>query len=199
MDAAGGTTPYTWSITPGNLPPGLSLDSSTGAITGTPTTAGTFDFTIQVTDKVAGTATANLSITVSAAPGVTTTWLPDGEFGIAYSGNVTATGGTTPYAWSIASGIFPAGLSLDSSTGAISGTPTATGWYDFTVLIAGYDGATSTEWLEIYISGALSITTASLPDGNVGVDYNQYPDSTGGIYPLHLVHSLRESARRAVA
>ena len=62
----GSTTPYaSWSITSGALPAGLSLNSTTGAITGTPTTAGTNNFTIQVTDIVGGTATANLSITIN--------------------------------------------------------------------------------------------------------------------------------------
>ena len=182
--AAGGTTPYTWSIDPEALPAGLSLDSFTGAITGMPTTAGTYDFTVQVTDDVGDTATASLSITISAAPGITTTWISDAEVGIAFSGTVTATGGTTPYTWSIASGTLPAGLSLDSFTGAITGMPTTAGTYSFAVRVAGGDEAASTQGLfYIYVSEAPSITTTSLPDGNVGVDYSEYLDVTGGIYP----------------
>jgi len=65
LAATGGTPPYSWAIISGSLPPGLTLNSSTGVISGTPTGAGTYSFTVQVTDATSATATASLSITVA--------------------------------------------------------------------------------------------------------------------------------------
>src|SRR6202022_2858729 len=141
LAAVGGTTPYSWTITSGTLPTGLTLASS-GVISGIPTVAGTSNFTVQVTDASSKTATASLSLSIAAPLTVTTTSLTGGTQNTAYSATLAATGGTTPYSWSITSGILPAGLTLASSTGVISGTPTGTGASNFTVPVT--DGTTLT-------------------------------------------------------
>ncbi len=140
LQATGGTTPYTWSIAPGTLPPGLNLDASTGTISGTPTAASTYSFTAAVTDSstpTKQTASKALSIVVnSTAPlTITTTILPAGKRGQAYSATVQATGGTATYTWSIAPRTLPPGLTLNASTGIISGTPTKPGNSSFTISV----------------------------------------------------------------
>ena len=123
--ATGGAPPYQFSAT--GLPSGLSINSSTGAIAGilAQNVAGQSTVKVTVTDAtqpVAQSASATLTITVSpVALAITTTSLPSGMVGVAYSGAIAASGGTTPYTFS-ASGL-PGELSIDSSTGAISGTP----------------------------------------------------------------------------
>jgi hypothetical protein len=126
LAATGGTTPYNWSIASGTLPTGLALNTS-GVISGTPTTAGgPTAVTFRVTDSTSATTTKSLSITINSPPSITTSSLPNGTVGVAYSQTLTATGGTLPYTWSIASGTLPAGLSF-SASGVISGTPTTAG------------------------------------------------------------------------
>ena len=126
---SGGVPPFTWSKTSGNFPPGLTFNTTSGQISGTPTMAGVFQFTLQVIDSAipAQTATtpAALSITVSApAPlQVTPSVLPGGTVATPYSTSVQATGGVQPYSWSVASGQLPAGLSLNPGSGEITGTP----------------------------------------------------------------------------
>jgi len=110
--ATSGTAPYTWSITAGSLPAGLTLAPATGEITGTPTTTGTTEFTAMVTDSAtltASTAVAVLSITVNAAVTVTTTSLTAGELGVAYLQPLAVSNGVTPYLWSISAGALPGG------------------------------------------------------------------------------------------
>ncbi len=138
LSATGGTTPYTWSVTSGSLPPGLNLNSSSGAITGTPTTAGTFTFTAQAKDSSPApqTATASASVLTVDLLQITTTSLPDPQVQTSYSATLTASGGMLPYIWSISSGSLPPGLGLDSSSGVISGVPTSTGSYAFTVEVS---------------------------------------------------------------
>jgi hypothetical protein len=124
LSVTGGTSPYTWSIASGSLPAGLSFSSS-GVVSGTPTSAiGPTFITFQVTDLTSATAMKSLSFTISTPPSISTSSLPNGTVGTAYSQMLTATGGTSPYSWTIASGSLPAGLTL-SSNGLISGTPTA--------------------------------------------------------------------------
>ncbi len=132
LAATGGETPYTWALIGGTLPAGLSLNASTGAITGTPTTAASatpLSFTVTDSSSPVQRKSANLSLTIAATVpaglAIGTSSLPNGQVGAAYSATLTATGGTTPYAWSLTSGTLPAGLTLNATTGAITGTPTA--------------------------------------------------------------------------
>jgi hypothetical protein len=190
--AGGGVLPYTWSITSGNLPAGLLLNSTTGVISGTPTIAGNYPFTVQVADSETPQVTANapLSITVNSTLTqltITTTTLPNGTQNSSYNAMLAATGGVTPYTWSIVSGSLPSGLSLNSGTGAITGTPTGAGVSTFTVKVADSEGSpqTATKQLSITISTAvpLSISTTSLPNGTVGTQYSAPITAIGGVYP----------------
>jgi Putative Ig domain len=155
LAATGGTTPYTWTLASGTLPPGLTLAASTGRITGTPTTVGTFSFTARVTDAgpPVQTVTKSFSIKITVLA-VTTTSLPGGTRGAAYSQTVKASGGTTPYSWSVVPGSLPPGLSLAPSTGKITGTPTTAGTYGFTVKVtdSGSPAQSATKALSIKIS-----------------------------------------------
>ncbi|MFC1661569.1 putative Ig domain-containing protein, partial [Gemmatimonadota bacterium] len=151
LAATGGDGTYTWAVTVGSLPAGLSLSSSTGVISGTPTTDGTSNFTVQATS--AGlSGTADLSITVGVGLAITTTSLPGGYVGIAYSSTLAATGGTTPYSWAVTVGSLPAGLSLSSSTGVISGTPTTVENPTFTVQVQSADLQTATAALSVDVT-----------------------------------------------
>lgn len=133
---------------------------------------------------------------VSSGGGKTTTTvsistgaLPNGQVGIAYSATLGATGGTAPYAWSLTSGVLPAGLSLSASTGAISGTPTAVATatpLTFMVKDSSTPASTNSTSLTLTIAappGVNITTTSPLPFGQVGVGYTAALAVTGGIPP----------------
>jgi len=229
LAASGGLLPYSWSIATGSLPSGLALSSSTGVLSGTPSTSGTFNFTVQVADAgqptpqtatkafslvVSGSAPVLTSLNPSAVPAggpaftltvdgmnfvsnstvrwngsnrtttfvstsqltasilagdiaspgtanvtvanpggstsgaltftispplltiTTSSPLPGGLVGVAYSQTLSATGGQSPYTWSVVTGSLPAGLALAPSTGVISGTPSTSGSFNFTVQVS---------------------------------------------------------------
>jgi hypothetical protein len=158
LQASGGTPPYSWAVTTGSPPTGVSL-SSAGLLSGTPTVAGTSSATYQVTDSASPTpltASASLSITVSGGLAITTTSLPGGTDGVAYTATLVATGGTAPYNWSIISSTgLPDGLTLDPAAGVISGTPTGTS-ASFTIQVTDSANATATQQLAISITGGPS-------------------------------------------
>ncbi len=183
LSATGGLAPYTWSISSGTLPAGLTLNTSSGAISGTPTTAGTSTFTVQVKDATLTTATKSLTIAIYAPLAVSTASLPIGSTGTAYSQTLTATGGLTPYTWSITSGALPAGLTLAASSGVISGTPTATGTSTFTIQALDANLTAATKSLTIVIYVPLVVNTTSLTFGMTGVAYSQALSATGGLAP----------------
>lgn len=186
LQATGGKTPYSWALKSGTLPPGLSL-SAAGAITGTPTVAGNINgLTFEVTDADKSTAISknlNLKINLSPAPLVTTTSLPNGTVGFAYSASMQATGGKPPYTWSVKAGTLPAGVIL-SPTGAIAGTPTSSG--DFSSLVFAVSDANRSVGdsadLAMLIDPAPAphITTTALPNGKEGTTYAFTLQATGG-------------------
>ena len=183
LAAVGGTTPYTWSMSSGTLPAGLSLAPSTGVISGTSTATGTSNFTVQATDANSLTGAQPLSLTVVAPMNVTTSSLPNGTQNTAYNTTLAATGGTTPYTWSISAGTLPTGLSLASNTGVISGTPTGTGTSNFTVQVTDVNSLTAAQPLSLTVAGPVSVTTASLPNGTQNTAYNATLAVTGGTTP----------------
>lgn len=167
LSASGGATPYSWSISSGTLPTGLTL-SGGGQISGTPTASGTFSFTVKVTDSSAPveSATANLSMVVAAgaqALEVTTSSLATGQVNSAYSASLAATGGTTPYSWSITSGTLPAGLVLIGG-GQISGTPSVSGTFPITVQVR--DASTPAQTATATLSLTINVSAGSnCPNG----------------------------------
>jgi hypothetical protein len=174
LQATDGTAPYTWSVSSGTLPAGLTLAANTGIISGTPTKSATSSFTIGVTDSASHSATQAESIVVygSTIVRITTTTLPNGAVGTAYTTTLAATSGTKPYTWSIAQGSLPAGLSLAASTGVISGTPTAAGTQTFLIAVKGTGAYTATAQLSITVIPALTIDTTLLPTAGVGASYS---------------------------
>jgi hypothetical protein len=158
LDRTGGTAGFTWSVTGGTLPPGLTLNSATGVVSGTPTTYVTFTFTARVTDSANTFTEKQFSITIGPAgpatggPMITTTSpLARGVVGMAYSTTLQATGGMLPYTWSLVGGALPPGLALAPATGVISGTPTLPGVYTFTARVTDVNGRFDTREFELVI------------------------------------------------
>ena len=188
--ATGGVTPYVWSIAAGSLPPGLFLVANTGAITGTPYGGGTWTFSLQATDSEspAQAVSRQFSLTISPAVllSITTTSLPSGSAGTAYSAAVVVIGGDYPYTWSLLSGTLPAGLGLNPITGVISGMPTAAGTSNFTVQATDSETppVSASAPLSIIIQqGVVTITTTSLPAAPVNNPYSATLTASGGLTP----------------
>jgi large repetitive protein len=183
LAATGGTAPYTWSVTGGALPAGVTL-AANGSLTGTPGAAGTFNFTVQAADSNNVTASAGLSVTIAGALAISTpAALSGGSLSSSYSQSLTATAGVTPYAWSLTSGLLPAGLNL-SPAGAITGIPSTTGTFPFTAKVADALGATASRQFTIVIANGLSISTpATLPVATLGITYSNLLQASGGVAP----------------
>lgn len=164
--AAGGTAPYTWSVSSGALPTGLVLNPATGVISGTPTATGSFPFTVMVSDSGSASASKALSITVGSPVSITTASLAGGAASVAYSQTLGASGGTTPYVWSMASGTLNAGLTLNANTGEIRGTPTTAGTSSFTVRVTDAASRSVTRALSITISAPPGAFAKSAPRNN---------------------------------
>jgi subtilisin family serine protease len=148
--AAGGSPPYRWGVAAGGLPPGVDLDSA-GVLRGTPTSVGTWSFTMSVTDAAGVTGFGALQVAVAAPVAVTTAVLPGGVVGTAYAAFLAASGGQGPYRWRIASGGIQPGLVLDPGTGRISGTATVTGAYDVTVEVRDTAGQVAARTLRLEV------------------------------------------------
>ncbi len=137
--AASGTTPITWSITSGALPTGITLNTTTGNISGTPTVFGTFNFTIKADNTWGSPATQADSLVIAPVCLITGSTLPSGKFTQAYSQTVPTAGCSSP-SFSVTAGSLPNGLTLHSGTGVIDGTPTVPGLFNFTVGVTSSNG-----------------------------------------------------------
>ncbi len=188
-----------WTLASGALPPGLAL-SSAGLISGTPTVANNYSFTVTVTDAGGNTGTAKVSIVVNNTGGgggggsisvTSPASLPAGTVGASYLYPLTSSSAASPV-WSLSSGTLPPGLSLNA-TGLISGTPTLDGTYVFNVRVADAGGNTGTAALTIVVNksgggggggGGISITSpATLPAATVGTAYSYTLTSSSAASP----------------
>ncbi len=182
----GGSGAKTFSVSAGALPAGLALNTTTGAVTGTPTATGTTNFTVMVTDSGSTVQTDSqaLSIDIVNPLLITSGALPGTTIGAAYSQTVTASGGTTPYTFSVSAGALPAGLTISATTGAVTGPATATATsQNLTIRVADSSAPQLTVTQNHSIAVALEVTTTSLPDATAGVAYSQTLQARGGTPP----------------
>jgi hypothetical protein len=159
----GGVEPYTWSVASGTLPPGLALTSpyapsdNNSQLSGTPTTAGTYAFTMKVPDSEGDQATQQFSLTVDPPLQISTTPLATGTVGVPYSRDLPAQGGTPPYTWSVVTSIkeLPPGLTLATAApdfnNVLTGTPTQAGTFSFPMQVQDSQDNTATGTVTITI------------------------------------------------
>lgn len=180
LAATGGTGALTWSDLNGDLVgTGLSLTTD-GLLTGTPSAAGPITFTALVTDENAQTDQQLLNFTINSAVVVNAATLPDWTAGVAYAQQLTASGGMGARTFSDKlNSLAGTGLTLNAA-GALTGTPAAAGSIGFTALATDAVGATGERVFGFTVNPAVSITTASLPDGKAGEAYTHAMEGTGG-------------------
>jgi hypothetical protein len=176
-----------WSISSGTLPPGVAINASTGLISGTPTTAGTYSFTVYA--KMNGDSrsdTKALGIVVR-DPLTVTAGKPfvarraQAEVSVPFDATIAATGGFGADVWSVSTGTVPPGLTLVD--GAITGTPTTAGSYAFIASVTDAEGRTTNFTARIVVANKLAISTILLRPGKVGKLYTAKLKTLGGVKP----------------
>ena len=190
--ARGGPLPITWSVSDGELPPGIELDATAGLLSGTPTTEGLYQFTLRASS---GTAFAErefeIRVTSPTVPlSIVTDTLRSAISGRPYTGaNLVAVGGIPPYRWRVISGEV-AGLTLNED-GSIEGTPATPGQFALTVRVEDDVGATATAQVLLNVvspGNSIQIQRVSLPNGFVGQDYC----AGGNVFSFQAVNSIGE-------
>ncbi len=179
LNASGGSPPYGgWTVASAALPPGLTLNATTGLLTGTPTNTGGYSFTITVADS-AGTVSTGQAFTISinGPLSITSTSLPPGIVSVPYSATLTISGGTPPASWAMVNGTLPAGLSLFSSIGVISGVPKTSTPAPVSLTVQATDaaGVVATQQLSI------TINQASLLVSPASFSFNVNPQVPGSL------------------
>ena len=189
FSAGGGVAPYTYAVTAGTLPTGMSLVAATGTLSGTPTQPGSFAITVTATDSSGG-AGAPFSISqnynvVVALPtiAVAPTTVPGGTVAIPYSQTLSATGGIAPYTFAISAGALPPGMSL-SGAGVLSGAPKASGTFNTTVTATDANGQTGARAYAVQVAApTIVVTPATLPSPAQGLAYSATFSASGGVAP----------------
>jgi len=192
ISASGGAAPYTLALTQGALPNGLVFNPATGAITGTPTLAGTFAFTITATDANNCPSSRQYTIVIPGVCPVITVnplTLPNGALTIPYNQIISASGGTAPYTLALTQGALPNGLLFNPATGSITGTPTIAGSFTFTITATDVNNCPGSRQYTIVIAGVCPVITVNpltLPNGALTTPYNQIISASGGTAPYTL-------------
>ncbi|OLG40041.1 hemagglutinin [Xanthomonas oryzae pv. oryzae] len=186
LSASGGTPGYTFVVSAGTLPAGLTLSAS-GVLSGTPTASGSFNFTVTATDSGAPTSGSRAYTLTVAGANVTlpATTLPAGTAGQAYSSAITpATGGIAPYSYALTAGALPAGITLNTSSGTLSGTTTSVGSVNFTVTATDSTSGTPSQGTRGYTlniaARTIAVAPSTVPTATRGTAYSQTLTASGG-------------------
>ncbi len=173
----------TWAISAGALPPGMTLDQ-TGLIQGTPTTAGSFTFTLLIKHEFRSD-TKNLTLSVRERLAFTVpTDVPAAEVGVPLTPlGLAASGGSEKYTWEIDPATLPAGVAVDAE-GKIVGTPRVAGTFPIVVVVKDDEGRSATGQLVITIAPKLAVATRRLPQTKVGKTFKALLRTSGGIAPV---------------
>ncbi|MCK5804197.1 MAG: putative Ig domain-containing protein [Lentisphaeria bacterium] len=183
FEAVQGEAPYVWSLESGSVP-GLSFDAASATLSGVPTDAGTFSFTVQVSDSADPVATASRAFELTCGVAVTlpAAALASGTVGEAYQTTIFAEGDFTPFVFALESGALPSGLSL-SAAGTLDGTPVLADDYEFTVGVTDTQGRTASRifTLEVVPSDTVVIVTdPTLPAVSRMVPWSTQLVASGG-------------------
>lgn len=166
--AEGGTAPYSYAVSQGALPAGLTL-SSGGVLSGTPTAPGSTTFKIRVTDADGNTKSQDYSINITAVVLlVNPASVVDAYVSVPYAASFTASGGVGPYTWAISTVATPSGMTF--SNGALTGTPVAAGQWVFTITATDSNGNRGARQYTLYILPN-NITPTSLPTAIQSAQY----------------------------
>lgn len=180
--ASGGVPPLTFSVSAGALPAGLTL-SGEGVLSGTPTANGSFDLVVVVKDQEQVARQQPYTLVIAARdPMILTTTLDKAREGAPYAVSLLATGGTPPYSWTETQGALPAGLELGLD-GALSGTPTESGSFDFTARVTDAASRTDDVLLTLEVIAPLSLVTAAVPQAISERPYSFTFQASGGLAP----------------
>src|SRR5262249_3924154 len=180
LSAEGGGGGRKWSIASGQLPPGLTLNVATGAITGSPTVDGVYDFRVRVSDG-SRSGTRHFTIAVREPLVVQVPSVPGAEVGVpipAFKPSVT--GGLGTKAWRL-EGSLPDGLTFDARTGAITGTPEARGTFPVTIVVSDSEGRSATVDATIVVRPRLTIARTRLTPAEAGRRYHARIAALGGV------------------
>jgi glucose/arabinose dehydrogenase len=179
LAAAGGVAPYTWAANASTpLPPGLSLGSSNGTLYGMPTGASATRLDFDIQDSAGQFVTAGLDLVIAPPPGsppiVANTGLPDAVVDAPYNVTLAEAGGTAPFVWAADNASMPPGVTLSPSGPWVAGTPTSIGNWTFSVTVTDRFARTGSRNLTLSVvpvTRSITILTAGLPPGEIGVAY----------------------------
>lgn len=183
ISATGGSGTLNFAVSGGSLPPGLAL-SLNGHLTGTPTTSGTYVFTVSAIDSLGCSASHTYTVNVNCASiEISPLSLPGGTVGTSYDQTISATGGAGSFTFSVTQGSLPSGLTL-ATDGELSGTPTASGTYVFTITGTDSFGCSAALTYTLVVNcSSINVFPPSLPDGIIGELYSQTFTVLGGVAP----------------
>lgn len=179
----GGNPDYTYSLSEGSLPPGLSFSTSSGAITGVTSGAatGTYTFKVTVSDSKGSSIAKLFSIKISSQLTIVTSSLAVAQLNVAYNTSLTVSGGSGVYSYA-ATGL-PSGINISASLGSISGTATVGGSYSVDFTVTDSDGLTAGKTLTLNVATPPVVTAAALPVAAAGYSYSATVAATNGITP----------------
>lgn len=181
--AYGGIEPYVYSVSDGELPPGLELDEDTGVIAGVPTSPGPYSWEITAIGSAGKPGQFAAQITVLAGVTITMpTAVPDAVFGEDYDVSVAASGSTS-ITYAVIAGNLPPGLTLNASDGTIRGMPSQLGAATFTIVATDADGFAASTTYTLTVGAPNVTVSGNFDDAAVGVDYSAQVTASGGQAP----------------